>query len=287
MTVALGVQEPDGGRRTQSVLAAELVLTAARGQAVHYRDIAAEALTRGLWSQTGRTPWHTLNRDIRKEVLRAQAEGKRSPFVRVGRGYIALVPDPEDAAAQVLRHRFLARQQLIDRLHVLHPRTFEHVIAELLRRMAFESVSATRYSGDGGVDVSATWACRGVLRQRVVVQVKRTRRNVGQRVVREFRGALDHDERGLLVSTSGFQPSAARLAEAANKKPIALLGGEQLADLLIEHELGVRLRRVALVEMSDFDLTADRTSASCTGTVAASPRLLFSGDVATVESETR
>lgn len=251
MVSVLAAGAPDEHRRS-CVAAAEQVLRLANGEAMFYRAIADEALERGVWQPEGSTPWHTINAAIRDEVIRAEAAGEQPRFLRLGRGYIALVPDPDDIVALAAYLRRGVRAEVMRRVMLLHPRAFEELIAELLRRMSFLSVCTTRYTRDGGIDMTATWECAGLLPQRLAVQVKRTQRAVGERPVRDLRGVLDHDQAGLVVCTAGFEPAAQRLAEDPAKKRIALLGGDELAELLMEHELGVRRQQVDRFDVVGF-----------------------------------
>jgi hypothetical protein len=57
--------------------------------------------------------------------------------------------------------------------------------------------------------------------------------------VRELRGSLKIHEHGIVITPSGYTPSAQSEAEEAGKTHISLIDGEQLVDLLIEHQVGV------------------------------------------------
>ena len=58
------------------------------------------------------------------------------------------------------------------------------------------------------------------------VQAKRWSHSVSGRVVRELRGALRVDERGLIVTTAELTPEAFREAATEGKAKIGLLGGD-------------------------------------------------------------
>ena len=70
------------------------------------------------------------------------------------------------------------------------------------------------------------------------------------RVVRELRGALRVDERGLIVTTAEFTPEASREAAAEGKAKIGLLGGDALVRLCAERGIGVDRRQVTLLDLS-------------------------------------
>ena len=71
---------------------------------------------------------------------------------------------------------------------------------------------------------------------KLVVQCERQAGLVGVSVVRDLYGAVTHERatKGLLVSTSDFSADARRFAEG---KPLELINGPQLAQLLEEHGL--------------------------------------------------
>jgi hypothetical protein len=235
-----------------AVKAAVLVLLRFGGGPMYYRDIAAAAMDTGLWDPRGDTPWGTLNSDIREDIKRAKTLGMQSVFVRSGRGMVSLALAGEaSAGGRVPGEHELLRAGLLAQARRLHPRDFETLAAELIRRMGYRDVVVTRYWGDGGVDVTATFPCGPLAEQRFVCQVKRFRGACGQRYVRELRGVLEDDERGVLISTGTFGPAAWRLAERRSR-PVVLVDGEQLAELLISCELGVERVATEVFRLVDF-----------------------------------
>jgi len=60
------------------------------GQPLHYREIARQALERGLIESRGKTPEATMNAQLATNVKRAAESGSPSRFVRVGRGVFGL-----------------------------------------------------------------------------------------------------------------------------------------------------------------------------------------------------
>ena len=72
--------------------------------------------------------------------------------------------------------------------------------------------------------------------------------------MRELRGALKVDERGLIVTTAEFTPDAKAEAEAEGKARIGLIGGEELVRLCVEHGIGVEERKVSLIELDPATL---------------------------------
>lgn len=235
-----------------AVQAAVLVLLGAGGGPMHYRDIAATAIRLGMWTPRGKTACHTLNSDIRSDIERAKTLGTQSVFVRTGSGMVALAHTGKRAVDRAMPdERDLLRAELLHRALQLHPRDFEELTAQLIARMGYHDVVVTPYSGDGGVDITATFPCGPFGEQRFVFQVKRVRGALGQRVVRELRGVLEDDERGVVISTGTFHPSARALAERW-RTPVVLVNGVALAELFIEHELGVERVVTEVVEVVGF-----------------------------------
>ncbi|MEU6314464.1 restriction endonuclease [Streptomyces sp. NPDC047014] len=122
-------------------------------------------------------------------------------------------------------------------LFAMDPIDFENLVAELFRAMGMEAVTTQR-SGDGGVDVEALDPApiRG---GRIVVQVKRYRNTVPPTAVRDLYGTVQDAgaNKGVLVTTSSFGPGSYTFA---NGKPLELVPGVQLVELL--HQYGLRGR---------------------------------------------
>lgn len=121
----------------------------------------------------------------------------------------------------------------------LTPFEFEQLVANLFGQMGLES-KLTRSSRDGGVDCVA-FDRRPVLGGKVVIQAKRYRNTVGVSAVRDLYGTMMNEgaNKGILVSTSGYEPDAFNFAK---DKPIELIDGGNLLYLL--QEIGFEARIV-------------------------------------------
>lgn len=123
-------------------------------------------------------------------------------------------------------------------LFAMDPIAFENLVAELFRAMGMQAVTTQR-SNDGGVDVDALdpTPIRG---GKIVVQVKRYRNTVPPTAVRDLYGTVQDAgvNKGVLVTTSGFGPGSHTFA---NGKPLELISGPELVDLLHRHGLRGRL----------------------------------------------
>ncbi|MGW5282343.1 restriction endonuclease [Streptomyces collinus] len=123
-------------------------------------------------------------------------------------------------------------------LYEMDPIAFENLVAELFRAMGMQAVTTQR-SNDGGVDVDALDPApiRG---GKIVVQVKRYRNTVPPTAVRDLYGTVQDAgaNKGVLVTTSRFGPGSHTFA---NGKPLELISGPELVDLLHRHGLRGRL----------------------------------------------
>ncbi|MFG2303945.1 restriction endonuclease [Actinacidiphila glaucinigra] len=123
-------------------------------------------------------------------------------------------------------------------LYEMDPIAFESLVADLFRAMGMDAVTTQR-SNDGGVDVQAEDPApiRG---GKIVVQVKRYRNTVPPSAVRDLYGTVQDAgaNKGVLVTTSGFGPGSHTFA---NGKPLELIAGAELVDLLHRHGLSGRL----------------------------------------------
>ena len=95
-------------------------------------------------------------------------------------------------------------------------------------------------SGDGGVD--------GIIKEdrlgldAIYLQAKRWEGTVGRQVVQAFAGSLEghRARKGVLITTSQVSPDALDYVTRIEKK-IVLIGGEMLAELMIDYGIGVTI----------------------------------------------
>lgn len=133
--------------------------------------------------------------------------------------------------------------ELLDRIKAAPPDFFERLVVELLIAMGYggsrrDAGQAVGRSGDGGID--------GVIKEdrlgldAVYIQAKRWENPVGRPAVQQFSGSLDSHKatKGVLITTSSFTAEAKDYVRSIGKR-IVLLDGAQLAELLIDNEVGV------------------------------------------------
>ena len=220
--------------------AAERVLRES-GAPLHYEEITKRALAAGLIRTESKTPAATLTASVSMDIRRRSERGEGQRFSRPSRGKIGLATELSPGVSTGIQEQNRkAKAQLLDRIRKGSPKDFELLVADLLGRTGFPHVEVTRQSSDGGIDVRAELVVGDVVRVRMAVQAKRWQSKVGAQTVREVRGSLGAHEQGLIITTSDFSSGARREAERADASPVALMNGEQFADLLAQNEIGVR-----------------------------------------------
>src|SRR5262249_43728896 len=123
------------------------------------------------------------------------------------------VADELAVGAAIESHNAAVRQKLKQAITALDPTAFELFVVRVLTELGFD-VEHTVRTNDGGVDAEAVLSLEGLTSVLTKVQAKRWSHSVPGRVVRELRGALRVDERGLIVTTAEFTPEAFREAAA-------------------------------------------------------------------------
>ena len=146
------------------------------------------------------------------------------------------------------------------------PTFFEKLVVDLLVKMGYggsreDAGKAVGGSGDGGIDGIIKADPLGL--NVVYVQAKRWEGNVGAPPVRDFVGALDGEgvQEGIFITTSDFNPAAKEFAERSSKRVI-LINGNQLADYMINHNVGVSTTKTYEIKRVDSDYFAENAEKS-------------------------
>ena len=134
------------------------------------------------------------------------------------------------------------------------PEFFEHMVLDLLHGMGYgtdrKSLQRVGGSGDGGIDGIISLDKLGL--EKVYVQAKRWKGQVGSPEVQGFVGALQlHGANKGVLITSGTVSKPAR--DSASKANVVLIDGDRLANLMIEHEIGISSRLIRIPRLdSDY-----------------------------------
>lgn len=156
------------------------------------------------------------------------------------------------------------RSDVLDRILQNSPTFFERAIVDLLVKMgyggSFQDASArlTPRTGDGGIDGVINEDRLGL--DRVYVQAKRYAPGnaVGRPEVQAFVGSLVGvgATKGVFVTTSTFTKGADDYTRHLPQRVI-LIDGARLADLMIEHDVGVKVSRSIAFKRIDEDFFSE------------------------------
>ncbi|HEX4755832.1 MAG TPA: restriction endonuclease [Candidatus Dormibacteraeota bacterium] len=146
---------------------------------------------------------------------------------------------------------------VLEKVRTASPRFFEELVVRLLVAMGYggsyaDAASVVGKSGDEGID--------GIIKEdrlgldALYVQAKRWQSVVGRPVVQAFAGSLEgaRARKGVVITTSSFTPDAKSYVNQIEKR-IVLIDGPTLAELMIEHGVGVAADRTYVVPRIDLD----------------------------------
>ncbi len=165
----------------------------------------------------------------------------------------------EQIAAAYTQFRSALAAEVLDRVFDQTPDFFEQLVLDVLHAMGYggkrdDAAQRLGKSGDEGVD--------GVIREDqlgldlIYVQAKKwkTSTPVGRPEIQKFFGAL-HGQRatkGVFITTSTFTSEARAYADSVTPRVI-LVDGKELANLMIDHDVGVTVARAYRVKRIDLD----------------------------------
>jgi restriction system protein len=224
---------------------------------MHYRVVTEKALDLNLLNTEGKTPEATMYAQILTEINRSRKRGKQPRFIQHGKGYVSLSQwFGRGLVFEIEKHNKDVRNKLHKKLFALKPAEFEELIGQLLAEVGFEEIEVTKRSNDGGIDVRGLLVVGEVIKIRMAVQAKRWKKgnNIQKPIVQQIRGSLGVHEQGLIITTSDFSPGARKEALRPDAVPVALMNGEELVALLVEHKIGITLQTHNLLELSETTL---------------------------------
>ncbi len=178
----------------------------------------------------------------------------------VAAGAAEATPDEIMEAAHARSVAALA-DEVLDRVKSCPPEFFERLVVRLLIQMGYggskaEAGKAVGKSGDGGIDGIINEDRLGL--DAIYLQAKRWEGVVGVQEIMQFVGALSgkRASKGVFITTSWFTQPAKAFADNSNYK-LVLIDGARLADLMIEHNLGVSVVASYHLKRIDSDIFAD------------------------------
>jgi restriction system protein len=165
---------------------------------------------------------------------------------------------PEESleeAYQKLRGDLAA--DLLQRLKSCSPTFFERLVVEVIVKMGYggtrqDAGKAIGKAGDGGID--------GIIKEdklgldAIYIQAKRWDNTVGRPEIQKFVGALtgQRAKKGLFITTSDFSADADDYVSRIDAK-VVLIDGETLAQLMIDHNVGVSTTATYEIKKVDSD----------------------------------
>jgi restriction system protein len=172
------------------------------------------------------------------------------------------VIEPNQTPDEILLSSYQSLRQdlateLLERIKKCSPRFFERLVVDLLVAMGYggsrkDAGQAIGQSRDGGID--------GIIKEdklgldAVYIQAKRWDSTVGRPIVQAFAGSLEGQRarKGVLITTSQFSQDAREYVSIIEKK-IVLIDGEELSQLMIDHNIGVNEVASYTVKKMDLD----------------------------------
>ena len=238
-----------------------------------YQACLIERLQRGVYriTQRGRDFLKSHTSDFGKEDLMQFKEFKK--YASRNKTATAKTQEEEHTAiskppSEILDEAYQEinkdlTQKLLDEVKRQSPQFFEQLVIRLLVNMGYggsfeDAAKVTQYSHDDGID--------GVIKEdklgldTIYIQAKRyTTQAVQKPDLQKFIGALvEHKAtKGIFITTSSFSSGALETCKKAEHVKIILIDGTQLANFMIEYNVGVSTTQVYEIKRVDTDFFAE------------------------------
>lgn len=160
-----------------------------------------------------------------------------------------------EAAVEELNNTLI--QEVLKKVLDSPPSFFEQLVVDLLLAMGYggsrkDAGHAIGKSGDEGID--------GIIKEDklgldiIYIQAKRWANPIGRPDIQKFVGALagQRAKKGVFLTTSDFTKEAQFYVKGIESK-VVLINGQELAKLMIQHNLGVSINAVYEVKRLDTD----------------------------------
>lgn len=167
---------------------------------------------------------------------------------------------PEDlieAGVKQIKEQLVS--DLLDQMKEMDPHDFEGLVLDVLAAMGYGGGSRQAMQGvprgpDGGIDGRINEDKLGL--DQIYMQAKRYSENsVSSEKVQAFVGAMTSGgcRKGVFVTTSKFTADAMRFAESIRDPRLVLVDGDKLANLMIQHGVGIQTKEVIKISKIDLD----------------------------------
>lgn len=160
-----------------------------------------------------------------------------------------------ETAFEIIRQNLA--DEIIEKVKSCSPNFFEYLVVDLLVKMGYggtreDAGERLGKSGDGGID--------GIIKEDrlgldiIYLQAKRWESVVGRPEIQKFAGALQGQRarKGVFITTSDFTREAREYVLQIDSK-IILIDGEELAELMIDYNIGVSNATIYEIKKIDSD----------------------------------
>ena len=160
-----------------------------------------------------------------------------------------------EVSFQAIRNRLAV--ETLEQVKSCSPAFFERLVVELLVKMGYggtreDAGEAIGKSGDGGID--------GIIKEDrlgldvIFLQAKRWENTVSRPEIQKFAGALQgkRAKKGVFITTSEYSREAREFASHIESK-IILIDGDELAELMIDFNVGVATEATYEIKRLDSD----------------------------------
>jgi restriction system protein len=185
---------------------------------------------------------------------------------RTNSGPSSAPPTPVETPEEMLEQAYQSIRaevvsELLTRLKANSPSFFENLVVELLLKMGYgrnraEAGAAIGGAGDEGIDGIISEDRLGL--DKIYIQAKRWDGNVGRPEIQKFVGAL-HGKRarkGVFLTTGSFSSEARDYVSRIDPR-IVLIDGRQLAEYMLDLDLGVTTKTIYDIKRIDSDYFAE------------------------------
>ncbi|MEN3016309.1 MAG: restriction endonuclease [Candidatus Methanosuratincola petrocarbonis] len=174
------------------------------------------------------------------------------------------VRDPRETlekAYETLKNELV--NELLAEIRKASPKFLEKMVVELLLKMGYggsrmDAGKAIGKVGDEGID--------GIIKEdklgldAVYLQAKRWDNDVGRPEIQKFVGALkgQRANKGIFITTSSFTQDARDYVSKIDSPKVVLIDGKDLAELMIEHDVGVSREACYEIKKLDSDFFSEQ-----------------------------
>jgi restriction system protein len=209
-----------------------------------------------------------LNRSIKPSDLREIPEWKALEDARNNKSNRQTTSEelsPEESSPDDLIEQGYSQlkneliSELLENIVKMDPSDFETLVLKLLAALGYgggnlQSMQGVPRGPDGGIDGRINEDHLGL--DQIYIQAKRyTENSIGRPTVQSFIGAMTGGgcRKGVFVTSSTFTAEAKSYANDLRDMKLVLIDGKKLAELMIQHEVGVQVKSTYRISKVDHD----------------------------------